>query len=288
MDKMEIIMCPPKYMSSDIANNDWMKEYEGDIAVNTDIAYKQYFDLYSAISQHAFVWQIPPKKGLQDQVYVANVACVLPHLDKTAILANFKAEGRPGEEEIVDDLLEDLDYSFEQCPYNFEGEAELKWLHDNIYVGGFGMRSSNKGFDWMEKKYDMKIIRLKETDPYLYHVDCSIFSIDVENVLLSTETVDKSTIQKIERVVNVTPVSKRMAYDSICNSFRVGNIFFTSGAVNEDADGISAQNNFVIDMCRKFGLQPVFMDLSEYSKSGAALSCMCMHLTYDKIKLRYP
>ena len=51
MDKMEIIMCPPKYMSSDIANNDWMKEYEGDIAVNTDIAYKQYFDLYH-------VWKI--------------------------------------------------------------------------------------------------------------------------------------------------------------------------------------------------------------------------------------
>jgi len=286
--KMEIIMCPPKYMSSGIRNNKWMEDYEGDIEVNTDIAMKQFFDLYSSISQHAFVWLLPPMKGLQDQVYVANVACVLPHLDKTAVLANFKADGRPGEEEVVDDLLEDLGYDYMQCPYNFEGEAELKWIRDNIYVGGYGQRSSNEGYDWMEKKYDMKIIRLKETDPYLYHVDCSIFPLDQENVLLSTQTIAKETVQKIERVANVIPVSKQFAYESMCNVLRVGSILFCCGQINNDPDVTSAMNNEIIDICRRFGIQPVFIDLSEYSKSGAALSCMCMHLTYDKVKFRYP
>ncbi len=289
MTKIEIVMCPPKYMSSEIKNNDWMKAYpEDEIEVNIDIAMKQYWDLYTAISQQAFVWQLPPKKGLQDQVYVANVACVLPHLDKTAVLANWKAEGRAGEEKVVDDLLEALDYDYIQCPYDFEGEAELKWLRDNIYVGGFGQRTSKAALNWMEDKYDMKIIPLKESDPYLYHVDCSIFMLDTETVLLSTETIDKKTIDTIEKVATVIPVSKRFAYDSMCNSLRIGGVFFTSAAVNFNTDAIDPQNNEVVNICRKYGLQPVFIDLSEYAKSGAALSCMCMHLTYDKVKLRYP
>jgi len=31
-------------------------------------------------------------------------------------------------------------------------------------------------------------------------------------------------------------------------------------------------------MCYELGLEPVFFNISEYTKSGAALSCMVMHL----------
>lgn len=289
MGKVEIAMCPPKYMSSGIKNNKWMEDYPDDeIEVNTDTAMKQFFDLYTAISQHAFVWLIPPVEGLQDQVYVANVACVLPHIDKTAILANFKAEGRPGEEDQAKKLLDDLGYDTIQCPYHFEGEAELKWLHDDIYIGGWGQRTSKSALTWMEQKFDMRIIPLKETDPYLYHLDCSIFPLDQENTLVSIDTVDRETIELIERVTNIIPVNKRFAYDSMCNMLRVGGVLFCSGAVNKNPEIIDGMNRQVIQICRKFGLQPVFIDLSEFAKSGAALSCCCMHLTYDKVKFQYP
>ena len=60
------------------------------------------------------------------------------------------------------------------CPYLFEGEAELKYLRDNIYIGGYGIRSEKESYDWMASEFDMNIIPLELTDPYNYHLDCTI------------------------------------------------------------------------------------------------------------------
>ena len=290
MSKLNIVMCPPTYMSSDIKNNAWMEEYPGDEAgVNVDVAMKQFWDLYTAISQVAFVWLLPPKKGLQDQVYVANAAAVLPHLDKTAVLATFKAEGRPGEEDIMDDLLKNLDYTTHRCPYYFEGEAELKWIRDNIYIGGYGIRTSKAALQWMEKKFDMQIIPVKETDKYLYHLDCSIFPLDMETVLVA-DTVEVEALNAIGRVATVIPVDKRNAYDSMCNMLRIGGVIFASGAIMQDGSDSWSKpmNSELIEICRKRGIQPVFINMEEFAKSGAALSCCCMHLDYDRVRFEYP
>ena len=289
MTKLDIVMCPPKYLSSDIRNNAWMDDYPDDeISVNVDFAMKQFWDLYTAISQVAFVWLLPPKPGLQDQTYTANAAVVLPHCDKTAVLANFRAEGRAGEEYEIKKLLDELDFDTARCPYKFEGEAELKWVRDNIYIGGYGERTSYDALQWMEEKYDMHIIKVKQDDPYLYHLDCSIFPLDMETVMVSTETISPVTIQEIKRIANVIPVKKQHAYDSLCNMIRVGNVIFCSGSVDKTTTWSMEMNAELISHCRKYGIQPIFIDMDEFAKSGAALSCCCLHLNYDKVKFEYP
>ena len=43
-------------------------------------------------------------------------------------------------------------------------------------------------------------------------------------------------------------------------------------------DGEKGKIDFMEKMCYQLGLEPVFFNISEYTKSGAALSCMVMHL----------
>ena len=54
-----------------------------------------------------------------------------------------------------------MDYEVHMCPFKWEGEADLKYLYDNVYIGGYGIRSDIKAYEWMEEKFDMKIIKLK-------------------------------------------------------------------------------------------------------------------------------
>jgi N-dimethylarginine dimethylaminohydrolase len=275
---LEFAMCQPKFISTEIANNKWMEDLaDVDRKIDNDKAMRQFFGLYSLLTQESFVHLIPPKEGLQDQVYCSNAACVLAHQDKTAILANFEANGRTGEEYQAKGLLSSLGYDCVKPPYSFEGEADLKWIRDNIYIGGYGQRTSLKALEWIEQNYDAKIIKLEKIDPYLYHLDCSVFPLDINNVLVCTEIVSRKTLQEIQNAAHIISVSYQQALESITNSIRLGSVVHNIGS---PTDGTTSSQK-LIDICRNYNLSPSFVDLSEFVKSGAGLSCLIMHLTYS-------
>lgn len=271
-------MCQPKFLSTKIANNIWMKNLKNkDREVDRDRAMGQFFVLYSHLAQESFIYLIPPKEGLQDQTYCSNSACVLAHQDKTAILANFEAKGREGEEDQTRALLYELGYDCIKPPFHFEGEADLKWVRDNIYIGGYGYRTSLKALEWIEKNYDAKIIKLRKNDPRLYHLDCSVFPLDMNSVLACTEIISPKTIQEIREIAHIIPVSYQQALESITNSIKLGSKVYNIGFAT---DGTTSSRK-LIDVCKSYGLFPVFVNLSEFTKSGAGLSCLVMHLTYS-------
>jgi N-dimethylarginine dimethylaminohydrolase len=278
-------MCPPKYLSVKKANNVWMKKMKGeDREVSIDRAMAQVFDLYGLIAQDAVVWLLPPKKGLQDAVYVSNAGAILPHLYKTIVLANFKAEGRPGEEKVLSQFLDLMDFEQHPCPYKWEGEAELKWIRENIYIGGHGQRSDPAAYRWMEKEFGCKIIRLDmSSDAMRYHLDCWTFPLNSECVLLSEDTAPE-TKKQIEKVAEIIPVDKKDAQFSLTNCVRIGNIVFNATSISElkrsekDYEPERHKNEALEKICSDKGLSLVWVNLSELAKSGAALSCCCMHL----------
>ena len=112
---------------------------------------------------------------LQDLVFVANNGIVLQHTP-IYIGSNFKATNRIGEEVIGMRFFDSLGYKTIRSPFEFEGEAELKYLRDNIYIGGYGIRSDKRAYEWMESEFGMNIIKLELKDPKNYHLDCTIFS----------------------------------------------------------------------------------------------------------------
>src|SRR5208337_3563072 len=69
---LEILLCPPRYLSTEIANNAWMKKMKAeDKEVNIDKAMSQFFTLYGLLAQDAMAYLLPPNPGLQDEVYIS-------------------------------------------------------------------------------------------------------------------------------------------------------------------------------------------------------------------------
>ena len=287
---LEIAMVETCFLNTGIRNNDWMEEEDPkDIVIDHKKAERQFEVYRRLVSWEAKLYLVPPMPNLQDQVYISNAFALLPHMsdgdNRTAILANFKAKGRPGEELIVKKFLEDLNFATFKPLHHFEGGAELKWVTRNIYIGGQGMRSHKFAYDWMEKKFGMVVVRVTETDKKLYHLDCSILPIDEQNVMVSVDTVAPNEVRAIEAVCNVVPVNKSDAYEGICNSVLLNKTCFNASRIavlksgTDDYKKEKHKNDTLEKICGKFGLEPIQFNIDEMEKSGASFSCCVAFMT---------
>ena len=169
---------------------------------------------------------------------------------------------------------------------HFEGEADLKFVRDNIFVGGYGIRSDIEAFEWMEKQFDLNIIKCHITDERNYHLDCQFSPITMDKALVCTESFEPEDLKEIEKVVEIINIPKDEAYCMACNIVRVGaNILVSSSltAMHASDDKYLTEVTKVERLnhiCSQNGLGLVCFNLSEFDKSGAALSCMVMHLSF--------
>ncbi len=287
-DPMFLMNIPYSYSTS-IANNAWMEELdEKKRAVDVDRAMTQFLDLYHFIAGDAVVYVLPTPVGcqLQDLVFTANLGVVLEHLpDREIVILSKMATGpRQGEPEVGRKFFEALGFEVYDAPFRFEGEAELKHLRDNIYLGGYGARTDPRIYDWMEEKFEMKIIRLEEVDRYCYHLDCSVFPLTSTDTMVSTSLFKRHELEKLGQFTNIIDVSSDAAYSGICNSVRLHSNILNASNLHqlkvgtEDYHIERDKNRELEDIAAKFGFEVAYFNLSEYLKGGALLSCMIMHL----------
>jgi N-dimethylarginine dimethylaminohydrolase len=280
--------CPFSY-STDRPNNAWMHELsDEERQVDRTRAMGQFAQLYNYMASDAFVFLLPTPKGcaLQDLVFTANLGVVLEHLPRkdTVVLSNYSSEPRVGETEVGDQFFRAMGYTTVVAPYKFEGEAELKHLHTNVYLGGYGIRSDRKVYEWMDEAFDMQVIKLKEVDEYLYHLDCTVFPVTREDTLVCTELFEEDEVRQLEKVTNVIDVSVDACYAGICNSVRYHNSLLNASNIHSLKAGSKEyfdeiqKNRKLEDIAVRLGLEVSFFNLSEYLKGGALLSCMVMHL----------
>jgi N-dimethylarginine dimethylaminohydrolase len=287
--KPAFAMSLPFSHSTTVANNAWMADQsEDERAVDRRRGLVQFLDLYHYISSEAVVCLVPSvaRSNLQDLVFTANLGIVLDHLPdrNTALVSNFTSEPRRGETPIGVTFFEMMDYTTTVVPFRFEGEAELKHLHDNVYIGGYGVRSERKAYEWMEDRFDIKILPVREADPYLYHLDCTVFPVTRDCTLICTELLQHAELAAIEAHTNVIDVSRDECYAGICNSVRLNNTILNASHIHDlsarcaDYASERAKNRRLEDIGAALGLEPCFFNLSEYLKSGALLSCLILHL----------
>jgi len=283
------VMNFPFTLDTKIPNNIWMQELEEEaLKINKGVAYRQFLDLYQFVAGNGLVCNLPAKGDYQDLVYVANLGIYLPHItdSNNIIMANFTSEPRQGEEEVGKPFFELMGYNVHMCPFKWEGEADLKYLYDNVYVGGYGIRSDIKAYEWMEENFDMKIIKVEMVDDYLYHLDCSIFPLTKEKTLVCTELFNEDELAQLSQYTEVIDVDVEDALNGITNSVRLGNTILCASNISEMTradENYEAEKHKIESLekiCFNEGLEPVFFNLSEYMKSGAMLSCMMMHLNY--------
>jgi N-dimethylarginine dimethylaminohydrolase len=288
LERPAFLLNAPFSYSTEVANNVWMEELDDEERVpDARKAMTQFLELYNFLAAEGLVYVLPTPRDrqLQDLVFTANLGIVLTHLDDPAVVvSNFASEPRRGETDVGVPFFEAFGYATYVAPHKFEGEAELKHLHDNVYVGGYGQRSEREAYDWMERAFDMDIVKVREKDPYLYHVDCTIFPITQEDTLVCTEMFEPDELRELEQRTNIIDVSYDECYGGICNSVRLTNTVLNSShlhelkAGTEDYDIEVAKNRKLEDIAAKLALEVSYFNLSEYHKGGALLSCMVMHL----------
>ena len=275
LETMRFVMCPPQYLSTRIKNNVWMSGEPVDVKR----AMRQYRRIKNVITGFGVeVLEIPPVKGLQDQVYVANIGIAI---DPYIILANYKAPGREGEVEPAREFFEGLGYECLVPPFHFEGEADLKKLNDTTYFGGHDQFTDIRAHRWIEEQTGVHIIPVREVSEELYHLDCSLFVIDAQNVLVTKAGLDRASRKTVELYANVIETPSDIASTGITNGVQIpSKKIYLSGTFNPEMPEYRKGMEWLNDTFDKFGWTPLFMDCDEYDKSGADLSCTVMHLDF--------
>jgi len=288
LDIPAFLMNFPFTLDTDSPNNVWMTGMSPEeLKVDYQLAYRQWMDLYQQIAGEALVYVLPSERDFQDLVYVANIGMVLCHKPKpVAVVANFKSPPRKGEDKIGEKLFKMMGYDVRRPPADitWEGEADTKHVRDNIYVGGYGIRTDPKVYDWFEQEFDMKVIRVKMTDQKLYHFDCNFFPLTAESAMACTALLEPEEKKAIEKVCEIIPVSVKLAHAAITNSIRLGAFVICGSTLSgltpshEDWDDECAKVAFLERVLPKYGMEPIMVNMSEFEKSGAAVSCCACHL----------
>ena len=299
MDLPSYILNCPFSINNNNPNNIWMNE--DDEPINVEVAVSQWMDLYQFLGSNGFVQNLPTPIGsdLQDLTYVANLGIVLTHLNgekPVVIIANFTSEPRYDETKIGVDFFKNAGYEVHVCPFKFEGEAELKHIKDNLYIGGYGQRTDIQAFEWMEEHFGMKIIKVEMRSLKTYHFDCLCFPITTKDILLCKSLCSKEEVAEIEAEgINIIDVPLEFAESGVTNNVRVGNLVLNSSDIYEldrtdDAEDWHLENDkneWLIDTLLNLGMEPVFVNLSELTKSGAMLSCCVMHANRASYNIDY-
>jgi len=277
----------PFTFTTDNPNNVWMKEMsDKELSINRPKAYKQFMDLYNFMAGQSLVNILPSEGNFQDLIYVANLGLQLPHIcdENHILLSNYTSPPRQGEEYVGEKFFKQMGYNTHISPHKWEGEADIKYLKDNVYIGGYDIRSDIKTYHWMEENFDMNIIKVKMVDEYMYHLDCSIFPLNTRSTMVCTELYDKTELDKISRYTNIIDIDIDDSMYGMANSVRLGNMVLCASNIselkksNEFYEGEKHKIASLEKICSDEGMEPVIFNLSEYMKSGAMLSCMVMHL----------
>jgi N-dimethylarginine dimethylaminohydrolase len=289
LDRPAFLMNAPFSFATNSANNIWMEEIPADKRdPDAKQAMVQFLELYQYIASEALVYVLPTPRGcgLQDLVFTANLGIVLEHVPgkNTVVISNYTSKPRRGETEVGKAFFSSMGYDVHVPESRFEGEAELKHLYDNVYIGGYGQRSDKETYDWMERTFDMQIIKLKMVDPYLYHLDCTVFPLTTERTLVCTELYEEEELARLEKYTDIIDVSADDCYNGITNSVRFGNVILNSSHLHtltrgtDDYKGELTKNRHLEDIATEAAFEVNYFNLSEYHKGGALLSCMIMHL----------
>ncbi|CAF1988462.1 unnamed protein product [Rotaria magnacalcarata] len=292
MEKCRIpsfLLSTPSTYKERTPNNVWMSEKTpNELEPDLEKAMKQFFGFFQTLASRSLVYLLPHPDDvpLQDLVFTANLGIVLSHLAnrKVAIVSNFTSEPRRGETEYGIKFFKSMGYETFVPETKFEGEADLKYLYGNVYIGGYGMRSELETFKWMEELFDMKIVCVKVTSEREYHLDCSIFPLSREKTMVCKQLFAAEEIQRIEEVTEIIDVDLDSNSFGICNCVRIGDTIFNCGHTHivkpgtKEFETESRKNNLLQKIAKDNGLQVHFVELDEYLKSGALLSCMVLHM----------
>lgn len=277
----------PLSLATDQPNNATMRRLSPEQRrVDLKEALSQWHTLYSHLASKGIVYLVPSRPGLQDLPYVANLGAILHHRDNVAVVSNFRSEPRVEEAAVGLEFFASLGFETVLAPKYFEGEADFKYLRENIYFGAHGLRTSPEALAWFRDEHDANVVPIHVYDESLYHLDCLVFPISPERVILCADVVDEPTRRQVERVAEIIPIDYDLANRGLTNVVWCGQEILCDSPIEtlsrDDAlyDVESRKVATLERIAGDNGLGVRIFHMSEFYKSGAMLSCMVMNLNH--------
>jgi N-dimethylarginine dimethylaminohydrolase len=282
------LLSPPFSMTGNEPNNIFMQKMSPEKRkINHNRALKQFIDLYSFVTNMALVYLLPNSQPLPDETFAADLGIKLPHLtEDLVVITHTFMRSREGEAQVGEDFFSLMGYKVIQAPKYWQGQSELKYLRENIYFGGCGIRSSTKVLSWFERNFDMVVIPMHQNNPEYFHLDAAFFVLNSERVITCPELFDRSIIKQVEKYAEIIAVDRDLVDCDITGSVRCRKMILNGSPISElkITDNDFSVERKKIDTLNRIasdnGLEVKIFDLSEFQKRGGSLACNFFDLNY--------
>jgi N-dimethylarginine dimethylaminohydrolase len=251
------LTCAPRHFDVRYAINPWMRE-GADVDVN--LALTQWETLIRTYLDHGHqVESIDPVAGLPDMVFAANSALVL---GGRAFGSRFHAPQRRPEQMAYGTWFKAAGFDVHQPESVCEGEGDLV-PSGRLILAGTGFRTTRAAHQEVQEFFGAPTISLLLVDPYFYHLDTALFTLDDENIAYYPEAFSPGSREVLERLYPEAIVATRddaLAFG--LNSVSDGRHVF-----------VAPRATGLIEQLTDRGYVPVPVDLSELHKAGGGIKC---------------
>ncbi|MBD7984006.1 hypothetical protein H9649_05400 [Sporosarcina sp. Sa2YVA2] len=258
-----VILCQPKFMAIEDVINDVQKKYK-DENIDVDIAMKQHTEFERLLREHGVeVIKLPSSEKFPEQVFTRDIGFTV---GDEVFVAEMASDIRKGEEEALEDFLEEENIDYQNTVDRVEG-GDVIVDRDNVYVG-ISSRTSDLAVRNLQRDLpNHNIIRVPFNEKYL-HLDC-VFNILSPTVgLIFSEALSHEMVATLSETYTLIEVSAEEQFTLGTNVLSIGD-----GKVFSQP-----QNKQVNAAMRAHGFEVIEIDFSEIIKSGGSFRCCSMPL----------
>lgn len=258
-----VILCQPQYMAIEDVINDVQKKYK-DENIDVDIAMKQHKEFEKVLREHGVeVIKLPTSEKFPEQVFTRDIGFTV---GDEVFVAEMASDIRKGEEEALEDFLEDENIDYQTTTDRVEG-GDVIVDRANVYVG-ISSRTSEQAVRNLQRDLPKhNIIRVPFNEKYL-HLDCVFNILSSKVALIFPEALDSEMVKTLSERYTLIEVNADEQFTLGTNVLSIGD-----GKVFSQP-----QNKEVNAAMRAHGFEVIEIDFSEIIKSGGSFRCCSMPL----------
>ncbi len=257
-----VILCPPKFMAIEEVINAVQRKYE-DENIDVELAMKQHEEFERTLKEHGVeVIKLPASEKFPEQVFTRDIGFTI---GDEIFVSEMASDIRQGEEEVLEDWLEEEEIPFQTTTDRVEG-GDIIVDRQTVYVG-ISSRTSEAAVRKLKRDLpNHEIVQVPFHDKYL-HLDCVFNILSPEVGLIFPKALDEKTIAMLsERTYKLIEVSEEEQFTMGTNVLSIGDKKVFSLPQNKNVNG----------QMRAHGFEVIEVDFSEIIKSGGSFRCCSM------------
>lgn len=263
---LRVILCQPKFMAIDEVINDVQKQYE-DENINVELAMKQHKEFEKLLKKHGVeVIKLPSSEQFPEQVFTRDIGFTV---GDDIFVAEMASDIRKGEEEALEEWLDDEDIAFQTTTNRVEG-GDVIVDRGTLFVGISSRTSIEAAEKLKDDLPDYTIIPIPFDEKYL-HLDCVFNILSPEVGLIFPRAFDPGIVDMLAATYKLIEVSEEEQFTMGTNVLSIGNKKVFS----------LPQNKQVNARIRAHGFEVIEVDFSEIIKSGGSFRCCSMPINRE-------